>query len=51
MMGRRVPENAYELRKSGLTCAEFQILALEDLDTNDENRDALIETWRVLQDR
>jgi hypothetical protein len=34
---------------AGLTCAEFQILALEDLDTDDENGDALIETWRVLQ--
>ncbi len=39
------------IESAGLTCAEFQILALEDLDTNDENRDALIETWRVLQDR
>jgi sugar phosphate isomerase/epimerase len=38
------------IESAGLTCAEFQILALEDLDTDDENGDALIETWRVLQD-
>jgi hypothetical protein len=37
------------IESAGLTCAEFQILALEDLQTDDENGDALIETWRALQ--
>ena len=39
------------IEDAGLTCAEFQILALDDFDTDDENGDALIETWRALQDR
>jgi hypothetical protein len=37
------------IESAGLTCAEFQILALEDLQTDDENGDALVETWSALQ--
>jgi hypothetical protein len=37
------------IEDAGLTCAEFQILALEDLQTDDENGDALVETWSALQ--
>jgi len=37
------------IESAGLTCAEFGILALEDLPTDDENGDALIETWSALQ--
>lgn len=38
------------IEDAGLTCAEFQILTLDDFEPDDENGSAHIETWRALQD-
>lgn len=38
------------IEDAGLTCAEFQVLALEDFDIDDTNFHAIVETWRALED-
>jgi len=38
------------IEDAGLTCAEFQVLALEDIDTDAENFHAIVDTWRALQE-